>query len=65
MQVLFVDTLEGAQIGPKRCARPLAGVPMDFALTIPLSPRAHSRFAWESMMVWMTATITLPFIRIE
>jgi hypothetical protein len=66
MQVLFVDTPEGTQIGPERCARPLAGIAMDLALAITIiipGPFAHPM--GNRGMARMTATITLPFISIE
>jgi hypothetical protein len=66
MQVLFVDTLEGTHIGPERCTRPLAGVTMDLALPITMViPRPFAPPVGNRGMVWMTATITLPFIDIE
>jgi hypothetical protein len=66
MQVLLVDTPEGTQIGPERCARSLAAVAMDLAPTITIvipGPFAHP--VGNRSMAQMTPTITLPLISIE
>jgi hypothetical protein len=61
-----VDTPESTQIGPERCAHPLAGIAMDLALTITIViPRPFAHPMGNRGMAPMTATITLPFISIE
>jgi hypothetical protein len=61
-----VDTPKGTQIGPERCARPLAGVAMDLTLAITIViPRPFAHPVGHRGMTRMTATITLPFISIE
>ena len=61
-----MDTPEGTQVGTERCARPLTGVAMDLAATIPIvipCPFAHP--VGHRGMARMAPTITLPFIGIE
>jgi hypothetical protein len=66
VQVLLVDTPEGAQVGPKRRARPLAGVAMDLALAVPMIiPRRFAHPMGNSGMAGMAAAITLPFVGLE
>jgi hypothetical protein len=66
MQVLFVDTPEGTQIGPERGARSLAAVAVDLAPTLTIvipGPFAHP--VGHRGMARMATAITLPLIRIE
>jgi hypothetical protein len=61
-----MDTPEGAQVGPERCARSLAAVAMDLALTVTIAiPRPFAQPVRHRGMARMTAPVTLPFIRIE
>src|SRR5262245_19325170 len=66
MQVLFVDTPEGPQIGPECGTHSLAAVAMHLVPAIPIvipCPFAHP--VGHRGMTRVTAPITLPFIRIE
>jgi hypothetical protein len=66
MQVLFVDTPEGAQIGPERGARSLAAVAMDLALPITIViPRPFAYTMADHGMGWMTAPVALPFVGVQ
>ena len=66
MQVLFVDTPEGTQIGPECRAHSPASVAMDLALTITIViPRPFAHPVGNRGMARMAPPITLPFIGIE
>jgi hypothetical protein len=66
MQVLFVDTPEGTQVGPECCACPLTGIAMDLALTISMViPRPFAHPVGNRGMARMAPPITLPFISTE
>jgi hypothetical protein len=61
-----VDTPEGRQVGPERCACPLTGVTMDRALTIPMViPRPFAHPVADSRVAGIAPTITRPFISLE
>jgi hypothetical protein len=66
VQVVCVDTSEGTHVGTERCARPLAAVAMDLALTITIViPRPFAHPVGHRGMARIATTITLPFISIE
>ena len=66
MQVLFVDTPEGAQVGPKRRTRSLTGIAMHFAAAITVViPRPFAHTMGDRGMAWMTAPVALPFVGVQ
>src|SRR5688572_22576194 len=66
MQVLFVNTPEGTQVGTKRRTRALTGVAVHFTLALPISiPGPFAYTMANRGMSWMTAPVALPFISIE
>lgn len=66
MQVLFVDTPEGPQVGAECCSGPLTGIAMDFAAAITIViPRPFVDTMADRGMEWMTAPVALPFVGVQ
>jgi hypothetical protein len=66
IQVLFVDTTEGARVGAKRRAYPFTGVAMDLTAAIPIAiPAPFAGPVTHGGVGGVAAMIALPLVRIE